>query len=83
MAGNNAGELRQGPIERWSGKLLRYIMAYLFLIGLMGVLLTIAHQTFENLIWIPVFTVPYLVIRHRDPDSTTVPLSGYAKGLLS
>ena len=85
-------QVRQGPIERWSGKLLRWIMAYLFLMGfLLGlfvigvVLWTVAQAPDEILnvqmwsfvgnmgLYAVLLVAPYLAIRYRDPESTTLP----------
>ena len=84
-------QYREGFIERWSGKLLRWLMAYLFVVGVglfVGVwyLWLTGGDLFEveqltRVAWLLGVTlalmVPYLVIRYRDPSKTTIPLAAY------
>lgn len=82
-------EYREGLIERWSGKLLRVLMAYLFVIGVAMVVYGLYLSTtasFEQpqvLIWPILMTVPYLLIRYRDPESSTFPLYNRASAYLT
>lgn len=84
-----------GIIERASGKLLRWLMAYLFLVGVTLSLFLVYLLVQElpappasgwvGFIWVGItpmlMMVPYLVIRYRDPDSTTIPFQNQARGL--
>lgn len=84
-------QYREGFIERWSGKLLRWLMAYLFVVGVglfvgvwylwltSGDLFDVGQLT--RAAWLLGVTValmvPYLAIRYRDPTKTTIPLAAY------
>ncbi len=74
-----AGEYHHGLVERWSGKLFRWIMAYLFLFGVYGLALSVLHFNIGAFIFGVIFVSPYLLIRWRDPDSTTLPFHGIAR----
>jgi len=84
-------EVQRGIIERWSGKLLRWIMGYLFVtaIFLFGVVIWKVAQAprillapdgwafvGQFLLYAIALGAPYLIIRYRDPKSTTLPLRG-------
>jgi len=67
-------EYREGFIERWSGKLLRWLMAYLFLMGIGLVLSGVLLLDIGGIALGVPATIPYLIIRYRDPDCRTIPL---------
>jgi len=74
-------ELKPGFVEYWSGRLLRALMAFLFFNALMmGVIAVIEMSPY--IIYVPFLMLPYLVIRWRDPEVSTVPLADHARAAL-
>lgn len=73
---------RKGPIERWTGKGVRWLSAYLFVMGMLltaqVIYLLVTGTASVSYVIVPIaIMVPYVVIRARDPESTTIPLSGF------
>lgn len=63
--------------ERWAGKILRWMMCYIFILGIGIFLAGIIWLSIAPLVYGPILMLPYLIIRYRDPDSTTIPFRGY------
>lgn len=64
-----------GLVERWSGRILRYLMSFLAGVGVaVAVLVGVPNLSPEAIGYGLILAVPYLIIRYRDPDSSTVPL---------
>lgn len=75
---------RAGPVERWAGNALRMLAAALFVVGI-GLCAGTLFATSVGLTEVITtamgagLTVPYLVIRSRDPTSTTLPFAGVVR----
>ncbi|GAA0304110.1 hypothetical protein [Halarchaeum salinum] len=63
--------------ERWAGTILRWIMAYIFVFGVVLTLSGVLSLNIVSLVQGVILLAPYLIIRYRDPDSTTIPFRGY------
>jgi hypothetical protein len=74
-------ELKPGFIEYWSGRLLRVLMAYLFVVGVPFFFLSVVTLN-PTVVYGGLLMLPYLVIRWRDPEVSTVPLADRARAAL-
>ncbi|ADB63997.1 hypothetical protein Htur_5269 (plasmid) [Haloterrigena turkmenica DSM 5511] len=63
-------------IEKWSGILLRKLLAFSALLGVIVLIFTAAQGNAAGVISFALFVAPYLMVRYRDPESTTVPFQG-------
>lgn len=73
-------DLQPGFTEYWSGRLLRVLMAFLFVVGVPFFLLSILALD-PTVVFGGVLMLPYLVIRWRDPEVSTVPLADRVRAL--
>lgn len=80
----NHDEHRMGDA---AGKMLRVLMAYVALIAFFGTAFTIALIPSGGFFWggvtLAPLMVPYLVIRYRDPASTTLPFQRHLDGAIA
>jgi|GEM_PF-3587448 len=75
MAQQAHQELEPGIVEQWSGRLLRLLMVFLFLVGVPFFALSVV--TLDPTVFFgAALMLPYLVIRWRDPEVSTIPLAG-------
>lgn len=75
-------------IEWLAGKLLRWVVAFVFVLGLgivglglLGVGMGAFKAGIAQAAYGVILITPYLVTRRRDEGRTTVPLAGYARRL--
>lgn len=75
--------MKQGPIERWSGWLLRKLMLAIAIMGLFAFVVAVlaaanANLTFAagQVVWGLILMAPYAFIRYRDNETTTIPYVG-------
>lgn len=61
-----------------SGSILRGLAALLFAVAILGTISGIEARN-PNTVFTLLFMIPYLAIRYRDPNSTTVPFAGYVQ----
>lgn len=57
---------QEGFVERWAGILLRYLMLYVALVGVLGVVFSIYALNAGGFVWAVGMMVPYATIRLRD-----------------
>jgi len=67
-------------VETWSGALLRKWLAFSAALGVLVVLLGALTGRPEFLFSSVFFAAPYLALRYRDPDSTTLPYQDRLSG---
>jgi len=67
-------------VETWSGIALRKLLAFSALLGVFVAALAIVTVDLPFLFWSVFFIVPYLVLRYRDPASTTLPYQDRLSG---
>lgn len=60
-------------VEKWSGAALRKWMAFSAILGVLVMILGAMSADLQFMFWSVFFIAPYLVIRYRDPESTTIP----------
>lgn len=72
-------DIQRQPLENESSRLLRPLLALLFAFALMTTTLGAVNLNPGAVLFGLLFTLPYLAVRYRDSDSTTVPLAGVLK----